>query len=74
RSSRLVADSCSPRCRSSLPRRRFISARFSWRLGLESGRSSRRSSRLGFQARHFSFFKARVSARRSSRRPAFLFL
>ncbi|MED6220743.1 hypothetical protein PIB30_047821 [Stylosanthes scabra] len=33
---------------SSLPCRRFISARFSWRLGLESRHSSRRSSKLGF--------------------------
>ncbi|MED6118545.1 hypothetical protein PIB30_003761 [Stylosanthes scabra] len=36
---------------SSLHRRRFISARLSWRLVLESRLSSRRSSRLGFQSR-----------------------
>ncbi|MED6190755.1 hypothetical protein PIB30_109004, partial [Stylosanthes scabra] len=34
-------------------RRRFTSARFSWRLGLESRRYFHRSSRLGFQCRHF---------------------
>ncbi|MED6220188.1 hypothetical protein PIB30_042493 [Stylosanthes scabra] len=62
----LVASS-SPVSASSPPRRRFISTRFSWRLGLESRRSSRRSSRLRFQSRRFSFFKERVLARRSSR-------
>ncbi|MED6139376.1 hypothetical protein PIB30_083257, partial [Stylosanthes scabra] len=42
-----------------LPRHQFISARFSWRLGLESRHSSRRSSRLG-RVSVSAIFNARV--------------